>query len=138
MPRFLIVDHNTDGRTLLARTLKRRFPEATIIESVEWEHAAVQVKNANPDAILIHRTLEFDGLTLIALFRHVKPTVPIIAVSGHDVERQALAAGANAFLNYDSWLRVGTVVADVLDGADVAPPASARPTQDPVREKVAK
>lgn len=136
MPTFLIVDHNADGRTLLARTLKRRFPDATIIESDRWENAALEVKHHDPEAIILHRTLEFDGLTLVALFRHLKPTVPIVTVSGHDMERQALAAGANAFLNYDSWLRIGTVVAEALGTGESKPPFT-RPAKDPRGEKVA-
>ena len=38
-------------------------------------------------------------------------------VSGIDRAAEAVAAGANLFLNYDEWLRIGTVVAELLAGA---------------------
>ena len=35
-------------------------------------------------------------------------------ISGIDRTREALAAGATRFLNYDEWLRIGAVISDVL------------------------
>jgi hypothetical protein len=35
-------------------------------------------------------------------------------VSGMDREQAALDAGANAFVNYDEWLRLGGIVDTVL------------------------
>jgi hypothetical protein len=43
-------------------------------------------------------------------------------VSGIDRSEAALAAGANAFLPYDEWLRIGTVVEHYMRSAE--PPAA--------------
>mgnify|MGYP001573799336 CR=1 FL=1 len=61
-----------------------------------------------------HRAVEIDGLTLIRFLRRVSPQVPIVMVSGIDRAAEAQEAGATCFLNYDEWLRIGTVMADLL------------------------
>jgi hypothetical protein len=35
-------------------------------------------------------------------------------VSGLDRTHTAIEAGANMFLNYDAWLRIGTVVSELI------------------------
>jgi hypothetical protein len=37
-----------------------------------------------------------------------------VMVSGMDREEAALAAGADVFLHYDEWLRIGSVVEQLL------------------------
>jgi hypothetical protein len=46
-------------------------------------------------------------------------------VSGLDRSAAALKAGATVFLNYDEWLRIGTIVANLLPGEE-APEAATR------------
>lgn len=41
-------------------------------------------------------------------------SVPIVMVSGIDRTQPALAAGADRFLLYDEWLRIGTMVQELL------------------------
>jgi hypothetical protein len=53
-------------------------------------------------------------MTMIRMLRLVNPTVPIIMVSGRESCPGAIEAGATAFLNYDAWLRIGTVVEDTI------------------------
>jgi hypothetical protein len=65
-------------------------------------------------AIVTHRTFEFDGVALVALLRAANPTVPVLMVSGVDRAKQAVEAGANRFLSYEEWLRVGHVMSDLL------------------------
>jgi CheY-like chemotaxis protein len=111
---FLVVDHNPDSRQLLVRTLVRSYPRAAVHEASEGDGALARAKKVAMTAIITHRTFECDGETLVALFRRLLPTVPIIMVSGYDREARALAAGADAFLNYDKWLMIGTVVGNTL------------------------
>jgi hypothetical protein len=49
-------------------------------------------------------------------------------VSGFDRSQVALAAGATAFLNYDEWLRIGTVVSDLLAPPPPAPKSAGTET----------
>lgn len=113
--KFLIVDDNADSRFLLAKTLQRKFPSAIILESQTSDGAVALLSSERPDLVLAHRTFENDGTTLIRLLRVIHPDVPIVMVSGIDRRQTAAAAGATAFLHYDEWLRIGTVVAEVLD-----------------------
>ena len=112
--KFLVVDDNADSRFLLVKTLLRKFPRAVALECQQSESAVEIARSEKPTAIVAHRAADSDGLTLIRLLRRVNATVPIVMVSGFDRSAQALAAGATAFLNYDEWLRIGTLVADLL------------------------
>ena len=129
--RFLVVDDNADSRMLLARTLMRRFPESVVLECQHGDTAIRIAERERLGAIIAHRTFDYDGETLIALLRRVNPEVPIIMVSGYDRSERALAAGANAFLNYDGWLNIGAVVANIMESAaeksSQATPAEATP-----------
>jgi DNA-binding NtrC family response regulator len=124
--RFLIIDENADSRFLLVKTLLRKFPTALLQECHDCDTATHTAQTDKLTAIVAHRTFECDGITLIELLRRVNPTVPIVMVSGIDRTPRALAAGANAFLNYDEWLRIGSVVSDVLAKVDAS--ASSAPS----------
>jgi CheY-like chemotaxis protein len=113
--KFLIVDDNADSRTLLCKTLLRKFPDSVIQECQNGDTAIAVVRGERLQAVIAHRTFEYDGETLVRLLRRVDPAVPIIMVSGYDRREIAAAAGADAFMNYDAWLTVGTVVAQAID-----------------------
>src|SRR4051794_37942370 len=108
--RFLVVDDNSDSRMLLVKTLLRKFPPAVVQECQTSETALAIVKTDTLSAIVAHRTFDYDGPTLVRAFRRVNRSIPIVLVSGLDRSEQAMSAGANAFLNYDEWLRIGTIV----------------------------
>lgn len=112
--KFLIVDDVTDSRALLVRTLRRKFPTAHIKECQESTTAVAASGEERFDVILAHRSVDLDGITLVRVLRKVNPDVPIIMISGIDRTKQALEAGATCFHNYDEWLRIGTVVAQIL------------------------
>jgi DNA-binding NtrC family response regulator len=116
--RFLVIDENADSRFLLVKTLLRKFPNALLQECHEHRTALNTAQTDALTAIVAHRTYDCDGINLVASLRKVNPTVPIVMVSGIDRTPQALAAGANTFLNYDEWLRIGTVVSEVIGGKE--------------------
>lgn len=111
---FLIVEDNREASYLLHKTLLRKFPEATIHLEADSDAAVSFVRETTLDAIIVHRAWNADAVTLVAELRALRPTVPIVAVSGVDRAKATLAAGANRFLNYDEWLRIGSLVAEVL------------------------
>ena len=112
--RFLVVDENSDSRFLLVKTLLRKFPNAVLQECQHGDTATAIAKTDKLSAIVVHRTFEYDGATLVSLMRRVNPTVPIVMVSGVDRSAEGMAAGATCFLKYDEWLRIGTVVTDAM------------------------
>jgi CheY-like chemotaxis protein len=122
--KFLIVDDNSDSRFLLVKTLLRKFPQAILQETQDGESSIALTRSQSLDAVVVHRAAEMDGLTLIRLLRQANPTVPIVMVSGIDRTKSAVEAGATTFLNYDAWLRIGTVVAELVNArnAPQAPP----------------
>lgn len=112
--RFLVVDENADSRFLLVKTLLRKFPQALLQECHDFDTAVSTARADKLTAIVAHRTYDCDGINLITALRQANASVPIVMVSGIDRTPQALAAGANAFLSYDEWLRIGTIVGDVI------------------------
>lgn len=113
-PGFLVIDFHAESRFLLVRTLLRKFPGAVIHESDDAEKALEIVRALDLRAVITHRTYDVQGIDLVKLLRDADPQVPIVMVSGMDREQAALDAGANAFVNYDEWLRLGGIVDTVL------------------------
>lgn len=114
-PEFLVIDFHPESRFLLVKTLLRKYPGSKIHESEDADKAVEIVRAFDLIAVITHRTFEVSGIELVRQLRDADPDVPIIMVSGIDREDAALAAGANAFLHYDEWLRIGAVVQSVLE-----------------------
>src|SRR5690242_18519477 len=95
--RFLVIDDDPDGLSLLVRTLRRKFT-AGLVQPVTDAAAALRfAKNEAWHAIIAHRTAEIDGASLVRALRAANPQVPIIMVSGADRTTTAKEAGASAF-----------------------------------------
>lgn len=107
---FLVIDFQRDSRFLLVKTLARKFPHAVIRECEDAEQAVQMARTQDVACVVTHRTFETSGAELVRRLREVDPAVPIVMVSGLDRERVAMEAGATSFLNYDEWLRIGSVV----------------------------
>lgn len=121
---FLIVDDHLDNRFLLTKTLARKFP-AAIIQECQDSGAAFLVAGRTPlAAAIVHRASDMDGISLIEGLRKEYPSLPILCVSGIDRHEAAFRAGASAFLNYEAWLRVGTVVEEMLQDIKTRSPFS--------------
>lgn len=121
---FLVVDYYNDSRFLLVKSLLRKFPQASILEAEEGESAIQMAAQPGLAAIVTHRTREYFGTELVKRLRQANGDVPIVMVSGIERTVPALAAGADRFLLYDEWLRIGTVVKEVLEQG--RPPAVVR------------
>ena len=129
--KFLVVDDVGENRFLLAKTLLRKFPLALVTECSDSTPAIAAAADPQLHAIIVHRTTDCDGLTVVRLLRETNPRVPIVLVSGRDLSEEAFTAGATEFLNYDAWLRVGTLVEDILvrqSGVVDTPPGSVSKT----------
>ena len=111
---FLIVDDVDENRYLLGKTLQRKFHAARVLECLDSADALAVLESEKPEAVIVHRARDLDGVALVQAIRRAAPTTPIVMVSGRDQCPEALAAGANAFLNYDAWLRIGTIVEEVM------------------------
>jgi CheY-like chemotaxis protein len=120
-PIFLLVDDVAENRYLVSKTLLRKFPAAKIVEFEESEPALAAARHEPPTAIVVHRTSDLDGPTMVRQLRQMNATVPIIVVSGRETFPEAIEAGATAFLNYEAWLRIGTVMEEILSPQYVKP-----------------
>jgi DNA-binding NtrC family response regulator len=113
--KFLVVDDVPENRFLLAKTLLRKFPGAIVQECEETVTSITAARDDRLTAVVVHRAIDSDGVSLTAAIRSANPMVPIIIVSGQESCPGAIKAGANVFLNFEAWLRIGTVVADLLE-----------------------
>ncbi len=113
--RFLVIDHHHDSRFLLVKSLLRKFPQAVIQEVEDGETAIEVVKTTELAAIITHRTREYYGTELVEKLRGANAIVPIVMVSGIERTAPALAAGADRFMLYDEWLRIGTLVKELIE-----------------------
>jgi DNA-binding response OmpR family regulator len=120
--KFLIVDDNADSRFLLVKTLLRKFPQAILQETQDGASAVAIARADTLDALVVHRAAEVDGLTLVRMLREANSQVPIVMVSGLDRTKSAIEAGATTFLSYDAWLRIGTVVSELLASREATAP----------------
>jgi CheY-like chemotaxis protein len=125
--KFLIVDDNPDSRFLLVKTLLRKFPQAILQETQDGESALTLTRSQDLDAVVVHRAAEVDGITLVRTLRDVNRTVPIVMVSGIDRTKTAIEAGATTFLSYEAWLRIGSVVAEILPARADSPAIASEP-----------
>src|SRR4051812_39021646 len=127
LPKFLVVDDIAENRYLLAKTLLRKFSGSLVQECEDSAPAIAAAQHDRLSAVIIHRGSDVDGLTMIRMIRRVNPAVPIIMVSGRESCPGAIEAGATAFLTYDAWLRIGTVVEDTIPTEKRTAPASQFP-----------
>lgn len=125
--KFLVVDFHAESRFLLVKTLLRKFPGAAIYEEDDAHRATEIVRTRGLSAVITHRTFEVSGCDLVRQFRTADPHVLIIMVSGIDRADSALEAGANSFLPYDEWLRIGSLVEVQLAGSS---PQNGDPRRD--------
>jgi DNA-binding NtrC family response regulator len=122
--KFLVVDEDNDSRFLLVKTLLRKFPGAAVIECRVADAALSITRTDRLSVIVTHRTAELAGSDLVRAFRELNPTVPIVMVSSIDRTEAAAEAGATTFLLYDEWLRIGTLVEELLQKSPFPSPRS--------------
>lgn len=113
--KFLVVDDVPDNRFLVSKSLLKRFPTSIVQECEESTPAIAAAQHDRLSAIIVHRGRDVDGPTMVALLRRVNPSVPIVMVSGRESCPAAIEAGANAFLNYESWPRIGALVDQTME-----------------------
>ena len=117
-PIFLVVDFQRESRFLLVKTLLRKFPRAVIRECEDAEQAVQMARTQDIACVITHRTFDTPGAELVRQLREADPKVPIVMVSGMDRQRAAMDAGATILLNYDEWLRIGTIVEQHMAARD--------------------
>ena len=109
-----MIDFNAESRFLLVKTLRRKFASAVIHETDVADDAVELAKHTSLTAVVSHRTFDVEGVELVRQLRAVDAEVPIVMVSGIDRGTAPLEAGATVFLQYDQWLRIGTVVEELI------------------------
>jgi DNA-binding NarL/FixJ family response regulator len=99
--RILVADNQPKVRHALRVLLEHQPGLMVVDEVVEGEELLAQVEAAYPDLLLLHWRLRGRAaVDLLPVLRKVYPDVAVIILSGQsEVEAEALAAGADAFVS---------------------------------------
>jgi CheY-like chemotaxis protein len=99
-PHVLIVDDDEHLRVVLARLVKRTWPQATITEALHGAEALGALEAQTSDLIISDYQMPvMNGLELVRTLRSQAATMPILVLSSEpSVGEALLAAGATHFL----------------------------------------
>jgi hypothetical protein len=138
---FLVVAESDDDRKIYSRTLLRRFPKTAVTEVGVAAGLLLGAQAQHCTGAVVNITGAGNALRLVSVLRAVNPRLPIVAVCTVDRSIDAFAAGASRFLLSGEWLMIGSVLAEVVEIAnlneqrrwsDAAPrPPVAAPSKDP-------
>ena len=98
--RLLIVDDQPRARQSLNALLVIDFPQIDIFEASNGKEALRQVKDVQPDAIVMDVLMpECDGIAATRILKAINPQIKIILYSMYpEYKKAALSAGADAFI----------------------------------------
>ncbi len=140
-PRFLIADDHPLVRAALSETLRRRWPDAELLEAADFDSVMARLAPANPlqadaevDLVLLDLTMPGShGLMGLMLLRAHAPTVPVAVVSGQedaDTVRRAMAFGAAAFIPKSASVEVLQETIAALLRGDLPPAGPVAPNAE--------
>jgi len=142
-PRFLIADDHPLVRAALSETLRRRWPDADLLEAADFESVMARLAptdalsaDAEVDLVLLDLTMPGShGLMGLMLLRAHAPTVPVAVVSAQedaDTVRRAMAFGAAAFIPKSASVETIQTTIDAILRGDLpaAEPVVAEATDD--------
>jgi len=112
--KFLLLDKNPEDRFIIAQALLRDFPRAVLQECQDPAAALQEIQRAAPTAVFIHATRDKTGPEIVREVRALDPALMIISLSRVPEEADAIAAGANRFLQADQWQMAGMLVKELL------------------------
>ena len=116
--RVLLLEDSEEDAELIRYEL-RRAGLPTITDRVESEEAfAVALREFEPNVVLSdHSLAQFDAQSALAMLRKVRPTTPLIIVTGHpnsDKTVACLRAGAEDLLVKGNLGRLAQAITDAL------------------------
>jgi DNA-binding NarL/FixJ family response regulator len=117
--RILILEDNEADAELVRHEL-RRSGLSVITDRVDSEDGfAAALREFEPDVVLSdHSLAQFDAQSALALLRKVRPTIPLIIVTGHpnsDDTIACLRAGAEDLLTKGNLGRLAASITDALE-----------------------
>ena len=101
--QLLVVDDNPIVLEALAETLRLNLPNADVNTCLSAQRACEAIANFNYHLVIVDQCMpEMSGTALITRIRSIRPTLPILLMSGHDSDglgSNAIEMGANGFLS---------------------------------------
>jgi CheY-like chemotaxis protein len=113
--RILVVDDDEDVRSRMRRLLASL--DAVVEESASAEDAMVEIARAEWDLVLLDVQLPgMDGLTALPQIGHLRPTLPVVIVSGMPADPYAQVARERGAAHYLGKDRIAEQLLDVVRG----------------------
>lgn len=89
--RLLLVDDEEDFRSAVSRTLGRR--GFTVTEAVDGQEALEAIRRECPDIVVLDLKMPgMGGIETLQEIRRIKPTLPVIILTGHGEFETAMAS----------------------------------------------
>lgn len=125
--QFLVIDDNRDASSRISRTLVERFPQAELKEFSSFG-AAREVLLALPLEIphvivIAGRVADSETVALVQAVRRCHRSVPLIALGEVRDFSEAIQAGANRFLDFESSVLLPPTIERLMGGKPVTPRA---------------
>jgi CheY-like chemotaxis protein len=124
--KFLVVDDSDLFRAVLGKVLRKRWPEAQVVEATNGYAAGMLVNNEKPDVVLLDLNMPggTDGFGVMENIQtdYRRTSAKIVVISGTeepDMDRRVKTWGAHAFIKKPIVPdRVIKVVAELLGEDD--------------------
>jgi DNA-binding NtrC family response regulator len=112
--RLLVIDSDTQRRSLIIRTLARRFPNAITLEASDVKEAKITAISPTIDAVVGVASEQCAGTALIQSIRKADEWMPILIMDDLQYKEQLLSGGATAFLRREEWLLADSTLGRIL------------------------
>jgi two-component system chemotaxis response regulator CheY len=113
---ILLTDDDLDKRLILAMTISRAFPTASVFECHSGKEALEYFLKNRVDVLVTNHNMP--GVTGVELIRAVRTRgakIPIIMVTSHDeLASEAIAAGADLVLDTKKMMGIGMKIREFL------------------------
>jgi CheY-like chemotaxis protein len=98
--RCVLIDDDFDVLLIVVQLLQQALPRWEVISFQNSLAALVYLLNHRVDFVVTDfRMPEMDGLQLTGHLRSADIDIPVLVISGNDIEAQAFEMGASAFLS---------------------------------------
>jgi CheY-like chemotaxis protein len=109
MKNILYVDDDATLRRMFSRYFHKRFGDSYSLEESDCASSAItRIEQGGIDVLVTDCDMEreYSGIEMVQLLRERGFTIPMLVTSGRFVEKEALKAGADAYVSKDGSVRI--------------------------------
>jgi DNA-binding NtrC family response regulator len=113
--RFLVLERDPDLRFFYSRDLRQAFPGCAVVEAESCQAALASLTNTSIDAAIVNQAAtDAKGPEMLRRLHAQHPDLTLISIGESALKKDALQAGASAFVEAGKSQQLGSVVREVL------------------------